>query len=190
MGRFSAAEKLLEKLVSFSQDYRRNADYIEALTLRSICLWRVKRTGDGVKTLTAAIVKAAELGLVTSIVKEGRDIMPVLQKILGRLKYGYDADLLDKAFVGELYMKARNISKHTPGILSRSEAKPLGLSPRQSEVTRYLTQNLNYREISEKMGITKAAVDYNIRALHEKFDVSNTRDLLQKMDELGLLDME
>jgi len=188
--KFGEAEKLLERLTVFSQNYRRNADYIESLTLRSICLWRVKRMSEAVKTFTNAIVKASELMIIMPIVKEGADILPILQKISGRLKYGYDSDLIDKAFVGELYKKARNISKHTPGMLSQISQKPVGLSPKQSEVIRYLSQNLNYKEISEKMGVTKAAVDYHIRALHEKFGVSNTRDLLRTVDDLGIMDME
>jgi|GEM_PF-2881586 len=184
--KFGEAEKLLEKLAVFSRDYRRNADYIESLTLRSICLWRVKRTSEAVKVFTDAIEKASELQIVMPIIKEGADIMPLLHKISGRLKYGYDSDLLNKAFVGELYNKAENISKHTSGMLSRINMKPTVLSPKQSEVIRFLSQNLSYNEISEKMGVTKAAVDYHIRALHEKFDVSNTRDLLRKVNDLGI----
>jgi DNA-binding CsgD family transcriptional regulator len=187
--KLSAAEKLLERLAVFSQDYRRNADYIEALTLRAICLWRVKRTAEAIKTMTAAIVKAAQLQLVMPIVKDGSDVLPVLQKILNRLKYGYDADTLDKAFVNALYIKARNISKHTPGMFSRNKAQAMKLSPRQSEVMGYLVQNLSYKEISEKMKVTKAAVEYHIRILHEKFDASNTRELLQKAQDLGFLDL-
>jgi LuxR family maltose regulon positive regulatory protein len=187
--RLSAAEKLLERLAVFSQDYRRNADYIEALSLRAVCLWRVERTAEAIKTMTAAVVKAAELQLVMPIVKDGGDVLPVLQKILNRLKYGYDSGLLDKAFVSLLYIKARNISKHTPGMFSRNKVKAMKLSVRQSEVMGYLVQNLSYQEISEKMGVTKAAVEYHIRILHEKFDASNTRELLQKAQDLGFLDM-
>jgi LuxR family maltose regulon positive regulatory protein len=182
--RLQAAEKFLERLALFSQDYSRNADYIKALTLRAICLWRMKRTGETVKIMTAAIIKAAELQLVMPIVKDGGDILPVLQKILNRLKYGYDTDILDKAFVNLLYIKARNISKYTPGMFSRNKTKAIKLSPRQSEVMGYLMQNLSYQEISEKMGVTKAAADYHIRILHENFEVSNTRDLLQKAQDL------
>jgi LuxR family maltose regulon positive regulatory protein len=187
--RLSAAEKLLERFAVFSQDYRRNADYIEALTLRAICLWRVKRTAEAIKTMTAAIVKAAELQLVMPIVKDGGDVLPVLQKILNRLKYGYDSGLLDKAFVSLLYIKARNISKYTPGMFSRNKAKAVKLSPRQSEVMGYLLQNLSYQEISERMRVTKSAVEYHIRILHEKFDAANTRELLQKAQDLGFLDL-
>jgi len=188
--KFSEAAKLLERLAGFSRDYRRNADYIESLTLRSICLWRGKRISEAVKTFTDAIVKASELQIIMPIIKEGADIMPLLQKISGRLKYGYDSDKISKTFVGELYKKARNISKHTPGMLSQIDTKPAGLSPKQSEVIRYLSQNLSYKEIAEKMGVTKAAVNYHIRALHGKFDVSNTRDLLRKVDDLGITDIE
>lgn len=185
-GKLSAAEKLLEEIVQFSLDYRRNADYIEALTLRAICLWRMKRVKEAVEIITDGIIKAKELQLTMPIVKQGADILPVLQKILNRLKYGYDAEILDKAFVNLLFMRARELSKHMPG-MSQSKAQPIKLSPRQSEVMGYLVQNLTYQEISEKMGVTTAAVDYHIRILHEKFQVSNTSGLLQKAQEMGLI---
>jgi ATP/maltotriose-dependent transcriptional regulator MalT len=188
--KLNAAVKLLERLAGFSQDYRRNADYIEALTLRAICLWRMKRSGDAVKIFTDAVIRASELRLITPIVKEGCDIQPVLQKILNRLKYGYDADILDKSFINELFLKARNISKHIPGMFSKDNLKPIGLSPRQSEVMGYLVSNLSYREISEKLGVTKDAADYHIRMLHKKLGVSNNHDLLLKAEELGLVNIE
>ena len=62
----SAAEKLLERLVQFSQDYRRNADGIEELHYGP----RMKWTRDSVKALTAAITKAAGLRITTPIIKE------------------------------------------------------------------------------------------------------------------------
>jgi len=187
-GKPSAAEKLLDKIVNFSSNYRRNADYIEALTLRAICLWRMKRTGESVTVFTQAILKARELELIMPIIKNGADILPLLQKIQNRLKHGYDADILDKAFVNLLLMRSREISKHTPGVFSRSKARLIKLSPKQSEVMGYLVQDLGYREIAEKMGITINSVNYHIRVLHEKFDVSNARDLLEKASEMGFID--
>jgi len=184
-GKLSAAEKLLDRLVNFSSDYRRSADHIEALALRAVCLWRLKRTKESVTVFTAAILKAREFELIMPIIKNGGAVLPVLQKILNRLKYGYDADILDKAFVNSLRMRSREISKHTPGIFSRAKSRPIKLSPRQSEVLGYLVQSLSYQEIGGKMGVTVAAVDYHVRVLHEKFDALNTRELLVKAGELG-----
>ena len=126
----------------------------------------------------------------TTAAVQWSDALPLLQKVLNRLKYGYDAEILDKAFVNLLYIRAREVSKHTQGTLLRGAEKPVKLSPRQTEVVRYLIQNLSYREISEKMKVTVAAVDYHIRVLHGKFEVTNTRDLLQKARELGVINME
>jgi DNA-binding CsgD family transcriptional regulator len=38
--------------------------------------------------------------------------------------------------------------------------------------------------------VTIAAVDYHIRILHGKFEVSNTHDLLQKAQDLGFISIE
>jgi LuxR family maltose regulon positive regulatory protein len=188
-GKLSAAEKLLDRLVNFSSDYRRSADHIEALALRAVCLWRLKRTKESVAVFTDAILKAREFELIMPIIKNGGAVLPVLQKMLNRLKYGYGEDKLDKAFVNSLLMRSREISKHTPGMFSRAKSRPIKLSPRQSEVIGYLVQNLSYREIGAKMGVTVAAVDYHIRVLHEKFDALNTRELLEKAGELGFVEI-
>jgi len=148
----------------------------------------LKRTKESVAILTAAILKARELELIMPIIKNGGDILPVLRKMQNRLKLGYGADALDKAFVNILLMRSREISKHTPGMFSRVKSRPIKLSPKQSEVIGYLVRNLSYLEIGEKMGVTVDAVGYHIRVLHEKFDVSNSRDLLEKAEELGFAD--
>jgi len=186
-GKLSAAEKLCERLVNFSSDYRRNADYIEALTLRAICLWRLKRTNESVAVFTDAIHKAQELELIMPIVKNGAAVLPLLQKMQNRQKYGYDADVLDKAFINLLLMRSRDISKHTPGMFSR-RSRPIKLSPKQSEVVGYLVKDLSYREIGEKMGVTTTTVNHHTRVLHEKFNVSTTRELLDKVKEMGFID--
>jgi LuxR family maltose regulon positive regulatory protein len=116
-GKIFAAEKLLEELAGFSWDHRRNADYIEALTLRAICLWRISRTKEAVQVFTPAITRAAQLQLTMPIVKNGGGILPVLQKILNRLKYGYDADIIDKTFVNLLFIQAREQAGHRPGAM-------------------------------------------------------------------------
>jgi DNA-binding CsgD family transcriptional regulator len=189
-GKMFAAEKLLEELAKFSWDYRRNADYIEALTLRAICLWRISQTKEAVEIFAPAIIRAAQLQLTMPIVKNGGEILPVLQKVQNRLKYGYDADILDKTFVNRLYMQAREQSKHRSGTMLFRTEKPITLSPRQAEVIDCLALNLSYQEIGEKMGVTTSAVDYHIRILHGKFGVSNTRDLLQKARELSVINIE
>jgi len=184
-GKLSAAEKLCERLANFASDYRRNACRIEALALRSICLWRLKRTKEAVTVFTDAIVKARELELIMPIIKNGGDVMPILQKMQNRLKYGYGADKLDKAFVNLLLMRSREISKRVPGMFSRAKSRPIKLSPKQSEVLGYLVQKWSYQEIGGKMGITVDTVSYHVGVLHEKFDAVNTRELLNKAEELG-----
>ncbi len=184
LDRLSEAEALLDKLAPISWEYRRNADFIEAHTLLAVCRWRMKRPDEALEAAVPALVRASGLGLIMPIAREGNDILPVLQKTMNRLKYGYDSDRLDRAYINVLYRHAKRIGGHVPGLFAGHTA--VRLSPRQTEVLRYLEQNMSYREIAQKMGISTATVDDHIRKLHEKLDASSTRELLNRAWDLGV----
>jgi DNA-binding NarL/FixJ family response regulator len=120
------------------------------------------------------------------IIKEGGDILPVLQKMLNRLKYGYDADILNKSFVNTLFFGAQTMARRR-GVMVKKKNKPVKLSPRQSEILRFLEQNFSYREISDKMGIKVTTVDDHIDKIYEKLGVSNARSAVLKAREWGLI---
>jgi LuxR family maltose regulon positive regulatory protein len=120
------------------------------------------------------------------IIKEGGDILPVLQKMLNRLKYGYDADILNKSFVNTLFFGAQTMARRR-GTLVKERNKPVKLSPRQFEILRFLEQNFSYREISDKMGIKVTTVDDHIDKVYEKLGVSSARDAVLKAREWGLI---
>jgi LuxR family maltose regulon positive regulatory protein len=185
IGKLSAALTLLERLAALTLIYRRPTDYIEALTLQSICLWHIKRPADSVEVMVKAIIRAHELQLVMPITKEGGDILPVLQKILNRLKYGYDTDKLDKSFVNRLFFGAQTMSQFR-GIMVKGKNKPVKLPPRQLEILKFLEQNMSYKEISDKMGIKVTTVDDHIHKIYERLGVSSARDAVLKARKLGI----
>lgn len=183
-GRIREAEALLERLAAAAWERRRNADFIQAHTLLSVCAWRMKKPEAAIEAAVPALDKAAELALVMPVAREGGDILPVLQRILNRMKYGYEAGRADKSFLMTLFRHAKNAALH--GAASARSVKPVGLSPRQTEVLRCLERGMSYREIAQSLGITTATVDDHIRKLHEKLNASNTREALQRAWELGL----
>jgi DNA-binding CsgD family transcriptional regulator len=136
--------------------------------------------------MAAAIAKASGLQLVMPIIKEGGDILPILQKILTRLKYGYDTDILDRDFINKLFHGAQAISQHRGIMVKKNRNKPLKLPPRQLEILGYLDQNYSYREIGAKLGIKFTTVNDHINKLYEKLGVSNARDAASKAKELGI----
>jgi LuxR family maltose regulon positive regulatory protein len=186
-GRLPEAKALLDRIIAVSPHYRRPADCIEALTLSSVCLWHMKRQSDSIQTMTSAIIKARELQLVMPIIKEGGDILPILQKILTRLKYGYDADILDRSFLNTLFHGAQVMSRHKGCMIKKSKDKPVKLSPRQLEILDCLDQNLSYREISDKLGIKFTTVNDHVVKLYEKLEVSRAQDAVVKAREMGLV---
>jgi ATP/maltotriose-dependent transcriptional regulator MalT len=187
IGELSKAEALLEKLVHFSTEYRRPSNYIEALTLQSVCLWHMKNSADSIAAMTKAIQKAFELKLIMPIINEGDDILPIIQKILNRLKYGYDLEILDKNFANTLFFNAQKIARHRGKMIKSSKNKPIKLSSRQLEILRFLEKNFSYKEIGSELKIKVTTVDDHINKLYEKLEVTNARDAVMKAIELGIL---
>jgi ATP/maltotriose-dependent transcriptional regulator MalT len=79
LGRLPEAEALLVRLIDEAPNYRRPSDLIEALALRSVCLWHMKRQADSIQAMIGAINKACELQLLMPVIKEGGDIGLVQQ---------------------------------------------------------------------------------------------------------------
>jgi ATP/maltotriose-dependent transcriptional regulator MalT len=185
-GRYNEAAKLTEKLAGFALSYRRPCDFTEANTLNAVCLWHMKQTDEAVQVMTRTISYAKRLGLVMPIIKEGADVLPILRRILNRLKYGYDADIIDKGFVNELFLRARMMPRSTGHMTAGVENKPVKLSSRQTEVLNYLEENLSYKEISERIGVKVTTVVDHLGKLYEKLEVTNARDAVLKAKVLGL----
>ncbi|MCL2698841.1 MAG: hypothetical protein FWE68_00860, partial [Defluviitaleaceae bacterium] len=101
-GALAKAAELLKDILEFSRVYRRTADSIEAGALLAICLWRVKKQDKAVDTLIGAVILAQKHELRLSVVKQGADIVPALQKLMYRLKSGQHCGGIDKAFVNAL----------------------------------------------------------------------------------------
>lgn len=176
LGRLEEAARLLEKLAEFTQSYSRHADFLEAVTLLAVSLWRQNRQDAAIQTFIPAIVKAQELRILMPVAKEGTDILPVLQKVQARLKHGYDTELLDKGFVSSLLLEAQKIARHYGGLAAGS--RPRKLSAKQLEVLEYLKQGLTYQEISERMGVKITTVRDHIGKLYEKLGVSSATDAI------------
>jgi ATP/maltotriose-dependent transcriptional regulator MalT len=186
LNRLYEAETLFEELAAFAREYRRNADFISAHCLLAVCRWRMKRPSEAVEAAVPALLKAAELGLVMPVAREGGGMLPVLRKVINRLKYGYDPQRLDRAFLGVLYRHTASVACGVPGLFAGHTERPVSLSPRQSEVLGCLENNLSYREIARRLGISPATVDDHIRRLHEKLNATSTREALNRARELGI----
>jgi LuxR family maltose regulon positive regulatory protein len=185
-GRFNEAARLTEKLADLALSYRRPCDVTEAGTLRAVCLWHMRQTDEAVRAMVRTVSYAKRLGLVTPIAKEGADVLPILQRILNRLKYGYDADIVDKGFVNELFLRARLMPRSAGHMTAGVKNKPIKLSSRQTEILKYLEENLSHREIGERIGIKVTTVVDHLGKLYEKLEVTNARDAVLKAKMLGI----
>lgn len=186
-GNLAKGLELLKEIREFSRLYRRVADFIEAGTLIAVCLWHAKNQEEAVKALADAVTTAQKYELSMPIVKHGADIVPVLQKIMNRLRGGHNKENLDKAFAGELFLGARMIAGLYGGFFSKAVVKPVKLSPKQALILTYLSQNLSQKEMRELVDIKITTIKDHVAKLYQKLGVNNAADALLKARELGLL---
>lgn len=186
-GNFRYAAELLKGLRRASEVYRRTADFIEAGALLAVCLWRMKNQDEAAKILTDTIITAQKYQLHMPIIKQGIDIVPVLQKIMNRLKGGYNRDGIDKAFVSSLFLGARTIAGYYKGFFAKAVSKPIKLSAKQALILDYLSQNLSHKEMSELSGTKITTIKDHVGKLYQKLGVNNAADALLKAKETGLL---
>ncbi len=189
VGALPKAINLLGHICDLSQDYCRYADWIEATTLLSICYCQMKAMESAALHLTSAIIKSQELALPMPILKEGADLIPILQKLLNQIKYGHIAETLDKSYVNMLYVDARRRLGHHGGLFSRTTQKPIKLSQKQALILGLLSQKMSYKEMSVVTGTKITTIRDHVGKLYEKLGVSNADDALLKAKALGLIDM-
>ncbi len=187
MGHLAKAVDFIQKICEFSQAYRRQVDLIEARTLWAVCLWRMKKYDEAAQTLISAIITAHKYELPMPVVKHGADIVPVLQKLMNRLRMGYDCDRLNKAFVGSLYLSACEFAKRYGGFFAKATIKPIKLSQKQALILKYLSQNLSYREMCELTNTKITTIKDHVTKLYQKLGVNNAADALLKAKEQGIL---
>ncbi|MFI6932559.1 ATP-binding protein [Streptomyces sp. NPDC050287] len=78
---------------------------------------------------------------------------------------------------------------HIPrGPLAATRRNPAGLTERQLEVMRLLTEGLTNAEIAERLVVSVRTVDNHVRAVLDKLDAPTRRHAAVRATELGLID--
>lgn len=185
--RLHDAVKLLDNLALFAETYRRGCDLVEILTLKAVCLWRMRDKSGSAEALAVAINRAIPSALVMPIARAGADVLPVLQYIQGRIKHGYDTYVSDKAFVGVLLSNARSVLDYEKGMFPEREEGSAALSPKQWEMLKFLSEGMTYQEIGVKTGTKITTVRDHISKLYGKLGVTSSADAIRLGKKQGLI---
>jgi len=69
-----------------------------------------------------------------------------------------------------------------------TRANPAGLTARQEEVLRQLSQGLTNAELADALYISAKTVDHHVSAILTKLGVASRREAVRAAREMGLLD--
>jgi len=96
-----------------------------------------------------------------------------------------DGNLAVKSAIDELLLNNTPLySTEVINAIKRSEKKnEIHISKRERDVIKLLRQHLTFKEIAEKLCISKNTVDFHTKNLYSKFDVHKASELLAKVGE-------
>lgn len=137
--------------------------------------------------MEAAVIIAGRTGLINPLAAEGRDILPVLEYSMNRMRLQLCDAKLEKEFLAGLYVRAAIVSKSSKGLFYNLREKPVRLSERQLNTLRLLALNMTYEQISVETGVKITTVRDHVSRLYEKLGVNNSRDALVRGRELEFI---
>ncbi len=182
-GKFAAANRLLERLLTFTQAGGRNQRTLEVLVLRTVVLDAQQQAAEAAKTLTRALELAEPQGYVRVFVEAGPSVARLLlQKMKDtpeNLKM-YIADIL-AAISPETAVRSEAPAPITQSTLIEP------LSDREVEVLRLIDQGLSNPEIAAKLVLSTGTVKVHTHNIFSKLAVTSRTQAVNKARALGLL---
>lgn len=190
VGKFNLALLLLEKIQRLATDFHRTLDSIELGILKSIALWKLKDKATAVEAMAAAVCTAEQYSYVRLFANEGAEVIPILQKLVGKISRNAESEVQDESFLRGLLLAAYENSKTISGLTSALAPAPVKLSPQQAQMLRLLSENKGNRQICEETGLKLNTVKAHLYKLYEKLEVATAADAVIMGKRLGLLEKE
>jgi len=189
VGNFTNAILVLQKLLIFSERFRRPLDIIEANILLSIAFWKKGQGSQPIalEHLEKAIVIASDYSYTQVFATEGAELVTMLQRL--NRKYAQkdpsEKDLL--LFVRSLALHTAAEAKRRKGLTGGRIVEALKFTDKQMSVMRLMCDGFERNDIAEKLGVKPYTVKSHLELIYKKLDVSNRVDAVLKIKELGLL---
>ncbi len=188
LGKLHKALEYVFDIKQLGLDYNRTLDVFEAMVLQSIIEWNLSKRKEAVDTLERTLILMQKYGFVRIVAEEGAAILPVLNKIITKLKRGKASDELDATFTNDVLIAVYEQSKRRKGITELIEVKPVKLSNQQTRVLNYIAQGKKNVQIAEITGLSVHTIKCHTSIAYSKLGVNNAMDAVLKARELGVIE--
>lgn len=170
---YLTALSLLCRLLDYFTQYDRTLDRIEAMTLLSICRWRMEAQ-DWQEHLSAALELAEPYDYVTVFAHEGAALLPLLQKL---------------GAPTVIVQRARTYAALYPDYLAPSgPAAVQELTKKELEVLRLICYGKSSAEIREILSISDNTLKTHSRKLFKKLGVSSRAEARMAAERMHLVE--
>ncbi len=190
MREYERAEKILQSLIVFAEEFQRPLAYIEARTLCAILYWKQHQKERALQELIPALRKAQQYDYVRLLADEGVALLPLLIKLQRNKAHKGCVDTGFQEFLQKVILAAKNFSRnHKKYLITEKEQKEktLKLSKRQVQILSLLKEGNSYGEICQKTGLKITTIKTHISLVYKKLDVHKKSEALAKAKALHLL---
>jgi LuxR family maltose regulon positive regulatory protein len=176
------ASELLARLRSAVDAQQNVYQIIDILVLETLVLDKQGRTEEAFSTLTRALTLAEPGGWIRPFLEPGRAMAELLQRLGERLHDRAYVDMLLSAFPNQI-LPVTGVG--TDGVASPNIAAPVSapveiLTNREQQILELLGQRLRDKEIAARLSISTQTVNFHLKNIYRKLDVSNRREAAAK----------
>jgi LuxR family maltose regulon positive regulatory protein len=180
----------LSLLRKFGENLNRPLDRCEAGAILAALYWALGRKKEAESELEETLAVLQPYGFIRVVADEGAGVVPVLKRILSKVRdKGYNGRLT-RAYVNEVLLAAHSFALSHAGYVAGSgkKDKPLKLSKQQKYMLELLSQGYKNAEISEMTGLSIPTIKTHTSLAYKKLEVNNAMDAVLKAREIGLIE--
>jgi LuxR family maltose regulon positive regulatory protein len=176
------ARELLATLRSAVKAQHNVWQMIDILVLESLALDKQGRAEEAFSVLTRALTLAEPGGWIRPFLEPGREMAELLQRLGGRQHDRAYVDMLLSAFPNQILPDtgARINAWASPRQAAPGPRPVETLTNREQQILDLLAERLRDKEIAARLSISTQTVNFHLKNIYRKLDVSNRREAAAK----------
>lgn len=178
---------LTERLLRYTQEFKRPTDEAEVTVLQAIIYWRLGNQKQALKIVEGIIIKSLPFHLIRIFADEGAAILPILKKLKNQHNQISTSTKDFQHYLGELILAATQVSLKRPGILPPMVTESVRLSKQQLRMVELLAAGHKFNEIVEITGLSINTIRAHVTLAYQKLGVNNSKEAVLKAKELKVI---
>lgn len=182
IGEYTSAYTLLEKMLFYTENFRRICMNIEANILMAILNDKIHR--DFKENLISALKTASEYRFVRIISEEGNAVLHLLKQIDTEVR---DNPEIDNRWFDKVLHETALMAIHYPAYLASAKINTADFCENALRILGMQANGYSNAEIAKALGISVDNVKYHTKQNYKKLGVNNKADAIISARELKLI---